>query len=72
MMLLLPALSVLLLLLLAKRVAEPACPACSGKSWNDQPPRLVCAGCGWSNLFPAVASAPRESGALQYEIGLSG
>ena len=55
-------------LTVAARLVEPACPACSAKSWTDHPPRLECTRCGWSNVATVTVSAePRPA---QYEITL--
>ncbi len=70
-MLFLLAVTLLAALTIARRMLEPQCPACAGKTWRDQPPRLECANCGWSNIalatVPVVIAEPRPT---QYEIGL--
>lgn len=47
-------------LTLARRLAEPSCPGCAAKHWVDQPPRLECARCGWTNLVTVAAPVPVE------------
>ncbi|HUE97073.1 MAG TPA: hypothetical protein VMN39_10455 [Longimicrobiaceae bacterium] len=44
-------------LTVARRLAEPACPACSAKSWKDEPPLLECNACGWASAAPTAAVA---------------
>ena len=72
MYILLLTLTLLAGLTLARRLAEPACPACSSKSWHDHPTHLQCARCGWTNvaLAPAIRAEP-VTVAPQYDIPLS-
>lgn len=61
------ALTILLLLELARRGLEPECPSCASKHWTSHSTQLQCNGCGWSNMAPAVQKIPEAS---QYEFGL--
>jgi len=60
------AITLLLLLELARRGLEPECPNCAGKNWTSHSTQLQCSGCGWSNMAPAVQKVPEPS---QYELG---
>ena len=61
------AITLLLLLELARRGLEPECPNCAAKHWTSHSTQLQCTGCGWSNVAPAVQKKPEPS---QYEFGL--
>ena len=63
------ALSILLVLELARRALEPECPACAGKSWTTHSTQLQCTGCGWGTPATAVAVKPEPP---QYELGFHG
>lgn len=64
---LLLALTLLLVLAMARRALEPQCPNCSVKSWSAHSTQLQCTGCGWANGRPAAAQ-PEPQPAAQYEI----
>jgi tRNA(Ile2) C34 agmatinyltransferase TiaS len=52
-----PTLLVLTLLALAGRLRhhiEPACPACSSRTWHGGSGGMACASCGWTT-GPAIA-----------------
>ena len=53
-------------LTLARRIAEPSCPGCAAKSWNDEPRHLECARCGWTTRTTTIVDP-----AQQYEMGLA-
>jgi hypothetical protein len=61
------AITILLLLELARRGLEPECPGCASKQWTSHSTQLQCNSCGWSNLAPAN-KAPEPP---QYEFGLT-
>lgn len=50
MFIILLTLTLLAVLTVARRIAEPPCPSCEAKSWNDQPAYLQCTRCGWTNV----------------------
>ena len=50
-------------LTVARRIVEPACPACSAKNWKDEPQRLECASCGWASVAAAVSPQLDEASA---------
>ncbi|MEX2584094.1 MAG: hypothetical protein WD766_12510 [Gemmatimonadota bacterium] len=61
MYLILLTLSLLGGLSVARRIVEPSCPSCAGKSWVDHPPHLQCTSCGWSTApLPAVSLVEEE------------
>ncbi|MBW3628749.1 MAG: hypothetical protein KY464_05550 [Gemmatimonadetes bacterium] len=60
------ALSILLLLELARRGLEPECPSCGAKHWTAHSTQLQCNSCGWSNVAHAAKAEPN-----QYEFGLT-
>jgi hypothetical protein len=62
------ALTILLLLELARRGLEPECPRCSAKRWIAHSTLLQCESCGWSNTAPAVPAAKPEP---QLELAMS-
>lgn len=48
-------------LTVARRLVEPACPACSAKHWKDEFGRLECSDCGWASAALVVATPPDPS-----------
>jgi hypothetical protein len=60
-----PTLLVLCLLAAATRLRhhiEPACPACTGRSWRQEAGLLACMSCGWST-HPQVAESQEKQAA---------
>ena len=57
-MILLVVLVLLFGLSAARRALDPACPACSAKSWAPHSTQLHCERCGWSTP-PRVGVAER-------------